>query len=73
MLQDSYHTMGLVHEALNSPRKALDFYMIAAHLSPKDSGLWRRLSMLSTELGFLRYGKLGFLRHGSTAVRQQRG
>lgn len=36
------------------PRKALDFYMVAAHLTPKDLGLWHRLATLSTELGFVR-------------------
>jgi hypothetical protein len=34
-LQDPYHTLGLIHEALHEPRRALDFYMIAAHLAPK--------------------------------------
>lgn len=36
------------------PRKALDFYMVAAHLTPKDLSLWHRLATLSTELGFVR-------------------
>ncbi len=41
-LQDPYHTLGLIHEALHEPRKALDFYMIAAHLAPKVRQLcWR--------------------------------
>jgi hypothetical protein len=39
-LQDPYHTLGLIHEALHEPRKALDFYMIAAHLAPKVAGRW---------------------------------
>jgi general transcription factor 3C polypeptide 3 (transcription factor C subunit 4) len=34
-LADPYHTLGLLHEAMGSGRKALDFYMIAAHLTPK--------------------------------------
>lgn len=33
-----YHTLGLLHEAMGSGRKALDFYMIAAHLTPKVGG-----------------------------------
>jgi general transcription factor 3C polypeptide 3 (transcription factor C subunit 4) len=45
---DSYHTLGLCHEALGDRRKALNFYMIAAHLTPKDSSLWRRLAAWST-------------------------
>lgn len=36
------------------PMQALDFYMIAAHLTPKDVLLWKRLAALSSELGFWR-------------------
>ena len=32
---DPYQTLGLVHEADGDPRRALDLYMIAAHLTPK--------------------------------------
>ena len=39
---------------MGEPRKALDFYMIAAHLTPKDITLWHRLATLSAELGFVR-------------------
>jgi general transcription factor 3C polypeptide 3 (transcription factor C subunit 4) len=53
-LPDPYHTLGLLHEAIGNPRKALDFYMIAAHLTSSDATLWRRLAHLSTDLGFLR-------------------
>ncbi|KAK9830261.1 hypothetical protein WJX72_010654 [[Myrmecia] bisecta] len=55
-LPDPYHTLGLLHEAIDNPRKALNFYMIAVHLTPKDISLWKRLAALSTELGFLRNG-----------------
>ena len=34
-LPDPYHTLGLLYEAAGDPRKALDFYMIAAHMTPK--------------------------------------
>ena len=51
---DPYHTLGLVYEADGDVRRSLDFYMIAAHLTPKDVSLWRRLAALSTELGFYR-------------------
>ena len=53
-LQDTYHTLGLAHEALGRQRKALDFYMIAVHMTPADVDLWRRLANLSTNLGFFR-------------------
>ncbi len=39
---------------VGEPGKALDFYMIAAHLTPKDAGLWHRLATLSNEQGCLR-------------------
>eukprot|EP00898_Chlorokybus_atmophyticus_P003436 jgi/Chlat1/4093/Chrsp26S04008 len=46
---DTYHTMGLCHEAMGDPQKALDCYMLAAHLTPKDVALWRRLAALSRQ------------------------
>lgn len=51
---DPFHTLGLVHEAAGNPRKALDFFMIAAHMSPKDATQWKRLAALSTDLGFFK-------------------
>lgn len=32
---DPFHTLGLIYEAQGDARRALDFYMIAAHLTPK--------------------------------------
>ena len=32
---DAYYTLGALHEAEGDARKALDFLMIAAHMSPK--------------------------------------
>lgn len=34
-LPDPYHTMALVHEAKGEHKKAFDFSMLAAHLTPK--------------------------------------
>ncbi|KAG2491648.1 hypothetical protein HYH03_010018 [Edaphochlamys debaryana] len=51
---DPYHTLGLLYEAMGNQRKSLDFFMIAAHLSPKDVALWKRLALMSTNLGFYR-------------------
>ncbi|KAJ7961663.1 General transcription factor 3C polypeptide 3 [Quillaja saponaria] len=48
-LPDSYHTLGLVHKSLGDNRKAMDFYMIAAHLTPKDSSFWKLLFSWSIE------------------------
>ncbi|XP_043690462.1 general transcription factor 3C polypeptide 3 isoform X2 [Telopea speciosissima] len=50
-LPDSYHTLGLVHNAIGDKKKALNFYMIAAHLSPKDPSLWKLLFTWSIEQG----------------------
>ena len=53
-LPDPYHTLGTMHEGAGDLRRALNFFMIAVHLTPKDVHLWRRLAKLSTDLGFLR-------------------
>lgn len=42
-LPDSYHTLGLIYTALEDEKKAMDFYMIAASLRPKDASLWELL------------------------------
>jgi general transcription factor 3C polypeptide 3 (transcription factor C subunit 4) len=44
---DSYHTLGLLYDAKGDREKALNFYMIAAHLTPKDIVLWTRLASWS--------------------------
>jgi tetratricopeptide (TPR) repeat protein len=44
---DPYQTLGMIYEELGNERKALDFLMIAAHLSPKDAQLWYRLAEMS--------------------------
>ncbi|KAH7678945.1 HCP-like protein [Dioscorea alata] len=42
-LPDAYYILGLIYDAMGSRKKALNFHMIAAHLSPKDPTLWRKL------------------------------
>ena len=32
---DPYHTMGMVYEEMGEEEKALQFFLIAAHLTPK--------------------------------------
>jgi general transcription factor 3C polypeptide 3 (transcription factor C subunit 4) len=46
-LVDPYHTLGLIYEELGQVEKSLEFFMIAAHLTPKDTSLWKRLAFLS--------------------------
>ncbi|XP_077231618.1 tetratricopeptide repeat (TPR)-containing protein [Tasmannia lanceolata] len=50
-LPDPYHTLGLVYNAIGDKKKALNFYMIAAHLTPKDPSLWKLLVTWSIEQG----------------------
>jgi general transcription factor 3C polypeptide 3 (transcription factor C subunit 4) len=50
---DSYHTLGLLYDAMGDRKKALNFYMIAAHLTPKDTVLWKRLASWSMYCLFL--------------------
>lgn len=50
-LPDSYHTLGLVYNALGDNTRALNSYLLAAYVSRKDSALWRRLISMSVEQG----------------------
>lgn len=50
-LPDSYHRLGLIYSQMGDKKRALDFYMLAAHLTPKDVSLWKVLVTLSMELG----------------------
>ncbi|CAK8567105.1 unnamed protein product [Lathyrus sativus] len=50
-LPESYHTLGLVYSALGESEKEMGFYMIAAHLTPKDSSHWKKLFVWSIEQG----------------------
>ncbi|KAL5703983.1 hypothetical protein ACHQM5_022467 [Ranunculus cassubicifolius] len=47
-LSETYHTLGLVYEEIGDEKKSMNFYMLAAHLAPKDHpSLWKRLYALS--------------------------
>ncbi|KAK7341332.1 hypothetical protein VNO80_24258 [Phaseolus coccineus] len=52
-LPDSYHTLGLVCSSLQDYKRAMSFYLIAAHLTPKDSSLWKRIFTWSIEQGYI--------------------
>ncbi|CAA3015048.1 general transcription factor 3C polypeptide 3 isoform X1 [Olea europaea subsp. europaea] len=49
-LSDPYHTLGLIYNEMGDKKRALNFYMIAAHLTPKDASLWKLLVTWSIEL-----------------------
>lgn len=42
-LPDAYYVLGLIYDAKGDKKKALNFHMIAAHLTPKDPSLWKKL------------------------------
>ncbi|QDZ22417.1 TPR repeat domain-containing protein [Chloropicon primus] len=50
-LTDSYHTLGLVHEALGNAEKAMEFLMIAAHVQARDYPLWLTVADRCETLG----------------------
>ena len=43
----AWATLAMVHDELGDAQKALQTYLMAAHLSPKDGELWRRLGGMS--------------------------
>ncbi|KAI3870567.1 hypothetical protein MKX03_022760 [Papaver bracteatum] len=52
-LSETYHTLGLIYEEFGDKRRAINFYMIACHMAPKEhSSLWKRLVALSIEQGY---------------------
>ncbi|KCV69284.1 hypothetical protein H696_03718 [Fonticula alba] len=46
-----YQTLGSISDAQNDPARALQFYLIAAHLSRRDPDMWRRVGIMSYEQG----------------------
>eukprot|EP00899_Mesostigma_viride_P008671 jgi/Mesvir1/17805/Mv25071-RA.1 len=51
---ESYELMGLCYEALGNAAKALDLFMLDAHLRRKDIAQWRHLASLSWQQGNVR-------------------
>ncbi|KAG5037547.1 hypothetical protein JHK86_018387 [Glycine max] len=47
-LHESYRILGLVYTSLQDYERAMAFYLIAAHLNPKDSSLWKMIFTWST-------------------------
>ncbi|KAK9095770.1 hypothetical protein Sjap_021267 [Stephania japonica] len=51
-LSETYHTLGLIYEETGDKKKAINFYMLAAHLAPKEhASLWKSLVALSIDQG----------------------
>ncbi|KAJ3039545.1 transcription factor TFIIIC subunit tfc4 [Rhizophlyctis rosea] len=49
----AWSTLAMVHDETGDPQKALQTYLMAAHISPKDAELWRRLGGMSKKLGYI--------------------
>nr|XP_043614711.1 general transcription factor 3C polypeptide 3 isoform X2 [Erigeron canadensis] len=50
-LPEPYHTLGLIYKLQGDKKRALGFYMLAVHLTPKDASLWKLLVTWSMEEG----------------------
>ncbi|KAF9403508.1 transcription factor TFIIIC subunit tfc4 [Mortierella sp. AD011] len=43
----AWNIMGVIQEELGNIEKALQLYLVAAHLTPKDGALWKKLAAIS--------------------------
>ncbi|KAI9145734.1 hypothetical protein BKA69DRAFT_1121531 [Paraphysoderma sedebokerense] len=43
----AWFTLAMIHEEMGNLDKALKMYLVAAHLTPKDATLWKKLALLS--------------------------
>ena len=43
----AWNIMGVIQEELGNIEKALQLYLVAAHLTPKDGALWKKLAIIS--------------------------
>ncbi|KAK5664690.1 transcription factor TFIIIC subunit tfc4 [Batrachochytrium dendrobatidis] len=49
--QPAWSTLAMVHEELGNKSKAVQAYLMAAHLLFKDAELWKRLARMSEDIG----------------------
>ncbi|KAK9768701.1 transcription factor TFIIIC subunit tfc4, variant 4 [Basidiobolus ranarum] len=47
----AWFTLGMIQEELGNEDKALQLYLVAAHLTLKDGALWKRLGLMSKKQG----------------------
>ena len=52
-VSDPYHTLGLIYEEMEDPKRALECYLIAAYLTGKDVETWKRVATMSRDQGLL--------------------
>jgi len=50
-----YHTLGLIYEERGEMHKAVEAYMLAAHMSKRDWPLWKRVAKMAAENGQLEH------------------
>ncbi|KAG0017635.1 transcription factor TFIIIC subunit tfc4 [Podila clonocystis] len=48
----AWNTMGVIQEELGNTEKALQLYLVAAHITPKDGDLWKKLAQISKDCGY---------------------
>ncbi|KAF9913447.1 transcription factor TFIIIC subunit tfc4 [Lobosporangium transversale] len=48
----AWNIMGVIQEELGNTEKALQLYLVAAHLTPKDAALWKKLAVISKDCGY---------------------
>ncbi|KAH7058247.1 hypothetical protein BKA57DRAFT_448865 [Linnemannia elongata] len=48
----AWNIMGVIQEELGNTEKALQLYLVAAHLTPKDGSLWKKLAVISKDCGY---------------------
>ncbi|KAG0326992.1 transcription factor TFIIIC subunit tfc4 [Dissophora globulifera] len=49
---EAWNVMGVIQEELGNTEKALQLYLVAAHLVPKDGALWKKLAVISKDCGY---------------------
>lgn len=54
----AWNSMGLIQEELGNIEKALQLFMVAAHLTPKDGALWKKLAVISKYVSALHMWKI---------------
>jgi hypothetical protein len=47
--------LGTIQDEMGCPEKALQLYLVAAHLTPHDGALWKRLGLLSKLVWFFNF------------------
>ncbi|KAJ0713862.1 putative tetratricopeptide-like helical domain superfamily [Helianthus annuus] len=52
-LPEPYHRLGLIYKTMGDKKKALNYYMLALPLTPKDVSLWKLCFTWSMEQGIL--------------------